>query len=287
MSSAIAPANDEAIRAWDGPLFDRFVEYRDLLVASLGEHGRVAMDLHPPAEGARVLDIGCGFGDTTQDLARLVGPGGSAVGLDCAPRFISTAEAENAEPNCRFMVADLQAHTFSETFDYAYSRMGTMFFANPVVALRNVAAALAPGGQLVMVVWRRREDNECFYRPERIVKRHLEKPDDSEEPTCGPGPFSMAGADTVSDVLQHAGFTDVTLRRNDLDVMIGDNLQRAIDLVLAIGPGGEVVRLLGDRADHALPQIRADLEQGMAEFVTEDGRLLAPSSTWIVSATKP
>ena len=112
-----------------------------------------------------------------------------------------------------------------------------MFFANPVVALRNVAAAMAPGGRIVSVVWRRREDNEWIYRAELAVKRYLEKPDDSDEPTCGPGPFSMSGADTVTDVYQHAGFTDVTLRRVDLDMLIGDSLQRAIDLNLALARG--------------------------------------------------
>jgi len=63
-------------------------------------------------------------------------------------------------------------------------------------------------------------------------------------------------------------------------------MQRAIDLNLALGPGAEVVRLLGDRADHAIPQIRADLEAELAEFVREDGTLRAPSSTWVISAVK-
>jgi SAM-dependent methyltransferase len=268
-------------------LFDRFLEFRDLMVGGLGRHGQIAMDAFPPATGGRVLDIGCGFGDTTQELARRVGPDGRALGLDAAARFIAAAGEENSEPNCSFVVADLQAHTFTETFDYAFSRMGTMFFANPVVALRNVAAGMAPGGRIVSVVWRRREDNEWIYRAELAVKKYLSKPDDSDEPTCGPGPFSMAGADTVSDIYQHAGFTDICLRRVDLDMLIGDSMQRAIDLNLALGPGAEVVRLLGDRAEHAIPQIRADLEAALKEFVADDGRLYGPSSTWVITATKP
>jgi ubiquinone/menaquinone biosynthesis C-methylase UbiE len=96
-----------------------------------------------------VLDIGCGFGDTTQRLARLVGPDGSALGVDVAPRFIETAQAEAAQAavdNVRFMVGDVQAIELEERFDYAFSRFGTMFFASPVAALRNVRVALTPGG---------------------------------------------------------------------------------------------------------------------------------------------
>ena len=73
-----------------------------------------------------------------------------------------------------------------------------MFFANPVWALRNVREALVPGGRLVMVVWRRRTDNDWLYRAQTIVERIVERPEEYDEPTCGPGPFSMADADTTS-----------------------------------------------------------------------------------------
>ena len=87
-SAAISPANAEAIEAWDGPLFERFVKYRHIVVEGLKQFGDEAMRLHPPESSARVLDIGCGFGDTTQQLAALVGADGFAVGVDAAPRFI-------------------------------------------------------------------------------------------------------------------------------------------------------------------------------------------------------
>jgi SAM-dependent methyltransferase len=236
-----------------------------------------------------VLDVGCGFGDTTQRIAGMVGPTGEAVGVDAAANFIETARRETAEQgvaNARFDVVDVQAGDLGGPYDMAFSRFGTMFFANPVAALRNVRGALKEGGRLTMVVWRRREDNVWMYRAQQIVEGIVERPEEYDEPTCGPGPFSMAGADTTSDILMHAGFTDVTFRRNDLDMLSGDSMERAIGLVLALGPGAEVVRLLGDRATHALPQIRAELEEGLAEFVQPDGSLRAPSSTWIVSAAK-
>ena len=77
--------NAEAIAAWDGPLFDRFVRFRDIVTTGLGGHGDEALRLYPPQVGERVLDIGCGFGDTTQQIAALVGPDGEAVGVDAAP----------------------------------------------------------------------------------------------------------------------------------------------------------------------------------------------------------
>src|SRR3954454_17358922 len=91
--------NAEAIQAWDGPLFDRFVQFRDILTTGLGVHGVEALRLNPPQEGQRVLDIGCGFGDTTQDIAAMVGPSGEAVGVDAAANFIelATQEADEAK----------------------------------------------------------------------------------------------------------------------------------------------------------------------------------------------
>src|SRR5688572_28864894 len=147
----VSSANVEAIEAWDGPLFDRFVKYRHIVVAGLKQFGDAAMQAYPPPAGGRVLDIGCGFGDTTQQLAGLVGEDGTAVGVDAAPRFIEAARAEAEEAgvaNVRFDVVDVEVSSFAERFDYAFSRMGTMFFANPVAALRHVREALVPGGRL-------------------------------------------------------------------------------------------------------------------------------------------
>jgi SAM-dependent methyltransferase len=282
--------NAEAIEAWDGPLYDRFVRFRHIVTKGLGDHGDAALRLVPPQEGDRVLDVGCGFGDTTQQIAELVGPSGEAVGVDAAERFIETARAEADEAgvaNASFLVADVQTTKFDGPFDMAFSRMGTMFFVSPVAALRNVREALAPGGKLVMVVWRRREDNLWLYRAQQIVEDIVQKPEDYDDPTCGPGPFSMANADTTSDILVHAGFTDISLTRCDLELMGGTDLDEALDLVMSIGPAGEILRLQGDRAAHLHGQVETALREGMAEFVRDDGELWAPASTWIVTAARP
>jgi hypothetical protein len=97
----------------------------------------------------------------------------------------------------------------------------------------------------------------------------------------------MAGADTTSDILVHSGFTDISLTRCDLPLMAGTTLDEAIDLVMSIGPAGEILRLQGDRAAHLLPQVDAALREGLAEYVRDDGTVWAPASTWIVTATAP
>ena len=282
-------ANAEAIEAWDGPLFDRFLRFRHIVTTGLGAHGEEALRLVPPRPGQRVLDIGCGFGDTTQRIAELVGPDGEAVGVDAAPRFIDLARDEAAEAgisNVRFLAADVQTVEFEERFDLAFSRMGTMFFANPVAALRNVRAALAPGGKLVMVVWRDRTDNAWLYKAQQIVEGIVSRPEEYDEPTCGPGPFSMANADTTSGVLLHAGFDEITLRRCDIPILVGRDVDEAIDLVMSIGPAGEILRLAGDRAAHLHDQVNRELREGLDEFNGPDG-VRAPASTWIVTASVP
>jgi ubiquinone/menaquinone biosynthesis C-methylase UbiE len=285
----VVAENEEATEAWNGPLFDVWSDYEEIVVANARAHGDAALAIHPPKPGDRVLDIGCGLGDSTVQIAEMVGSEGHAHGVDVAERMVERARADAAETgveNVTFEALDVQAVTFDDPYDYAFGRLGTMFFANPVAALRNVREGLVPGGRLNMVVWRRKLDNEWLHRAELIVEQFLDRPEEYEEPTCGPGPFSMANADTVSDMLTHAGFEQISLTRHDLKIKIGNDLGQAVDVVMAIGPAGEVLRLWGDRVDEIRPKVRAALLDGMADMATEDG-VFAGSSTWGVSAVAP
>jgi hypothetical protein len=161
-----------------------------------------------------------------------------------------------------------------------------MFFANPVVAMRNIRQALVPGGRLVMVVWRRRTDNEWVYRAQTIVEKIITRPESYDEPTCGPGPFSMADADTTTGILAHAGYTDITLQRCDAPIRIGRDMNEAIDFLMALGPAGEILRLQGERAAHLRQPVRDALRAGLASLVTPSG-VLGRASSWIVTATTP
>jgi ubiquinone/menaquinone biosynthesis C-methylase UbiE len=283
----VATGNEEALEAWNGVLFDRFVEYKHLIVDGLAKHGEHAILRCPPQEGDRVLDVGCGFGDATQRLATIVGPTGSALGVDIAPRFIEFSREDAAQAgveNATFAVHDVQSTPFEETFDYAFSRFGTMFFASPVAALRNVSRALVPGGMLCMVVWRRKLDNPWMYRAEEVVKPYLE---DAEEETdqahCGPGPFSMANADTTSQILLGAGFTDIAFQRCDVPYRFGTDVAEAVEFNMAIGPAAEAIRFAPNRAKELRELLVTQLTEALREFETPDG-VIAGSSTWIVTA---
>jgi hypothetical protein len=143
-----------------------------------------------------------------------------------------------------------------------------------------------PGGRLGICVWRRREDNPWLYRPQTIVEGIVERPQEYDEPTCGPGPFSMADADTTSQILLLAGFTEVAFTRCDLPILMGRDVEEAIDLVMALGPAGELLRLAGDRAAHLHEPVRQALREGLAELAGPDG-VRALASTWIATAVAP
>jgi ubiquinone/menaquinone biosynthesis C-methylase UbiE len=279
-------ANAGAIEAWDGVLFDKFSRFREVLTTGLGAHGTAALARHRPPEGAHVLDIGCGFGDATIEIARLVGPRGRATGVDAARNFVEEARRgarELKSENIDYFAADVQVDDLRGPYAYAFSRFGTMFFAAPVAALRNTRKSLAPGASLVMVVWRRREDNPWTHAAELAVSEIIPPVDHGDEPTCGPGPFSMAGADMVSSQLIAAGFEEVCFERHDADICIGKDLEDALEFAKALGPAGELIRLAAAQGIQETERVDRALRTALLPYVKPNG-VYAPSSTWFVTA---
>lgn len=288
-SDAALGPNQEAIEAWNTVLFDKFVRFRHTLTQGLAAHGDAALARHSPAPGSRVLDIGCGFGDTSLAIAQMVGPKGQAVGVDAAARFIERARADAAAAhagNVRFEVRDVENDQLGGPYDLAFARFGTMFFANPVAALRNISSSLKPGGKLCMVVWRKREDSPAVYLAQQIVEALLPKVDKGDAVTCGPGPFSMAGADLVSTQLIAAGYERIAFERNDAPISVGRDLDDALEFAMAMGPAGELLRLAGDVGEALRPHVTSALREAFAPFVKPDGVWLM-SSTWIITARLP
>lgn len=282
------PANAEAIEAWNTVLFDKFTRFRAIASGALGAHGDPAIDRLPFTPGQRIVDIGCGFGDTTLELGRRVGSRGLVIGVDAAPRFIEVAQREaSGIDQVRYRVADVQTASLEGgPFDVAFSRMGTMFFAQPVAALRNIARSLTPEGILSMIVWRRREANACFYVAEQIVRSILPPEPVIDAPTCGPGPFSMADPDLVSDQLVAAGFRDVTFRRSDAELHLGRDLNAAVEFSLTLGPAGELFRLAGPEGEARRPELTAALLAAFSAYLTPNDGVRVPSSTWHITARK-
>ena len=282
--------NDIVIEAWNTVLYDKFVRFKHLLVAGLAGHSDELLRRNLYTQGTRVLDVGCGFGDSTIRIARAVGARGEALGVDCADNFVRAAEREAAAagvPNARFFTADVQTDDLRGPYDYAFARFGTMFFMMPGVALRNIRAALKPGGILTQIVWRNREDNPWLHDAELKVREIVPvvSHEDTDQVHCGPGPFSMAGADMVSSMLASAGYTGITFERFDTDICIGRDLDDAIEFAMALGPAGEIIRLAGAEGERLRPTVAAALRQTLARYVRNDG-VWAPSSTWFISARR-
>lgn len=283
--------NDVIIEAWNTILFDKFSRFKHLLVQGLAGHSDEALKRHPHPRDARVLDVGCGFGDSTVRIAASVGLGGEAVGVDCAPRFIDAAARDAAQAgvgNARFFTADVQWDDLRGPYDRAFARFGTMFFSMPGAAMRNIRKALVPGGEFTMIVWRRREDNPWLHDAELRVKEIVPvvSHEDTDQVHCGPGPFSMAGPDMVSDILRGAGFDRITFERFDTDICIGRDLDEAIQFSMALGPAGEIIRLAGEEGVRRTEQVIDALRETLGMYERPDG-VWAPSSTWFVSARNP
>src|SRR3954447_1796644 len=116
-----ASHNAIPIEAWNTILFDKFCRFRYVLTHGLSAHSEYAFAVKPYPRSARVLDVGCGFGDTTIRIAEQVGAKGQAVGVDCAPRFIELARTElPASPPLQpsFFVADVEVDALNGPYDY-------------------------------------------------------------------------------------------------------------------------------------------------------------------------
>ena len=163
--------------------------------------------------------------------------------------------------NARFKVDDVQTAHLGERFNLAFSQFGTMFFANPFAALRNVRRSLAPGGKLVMVAWRSKAENEWLYRAQTITERFLARPQEYDAPTCGPGPFSMADADTTSGMLTAAGFDHISPGDVTCQSRSARTSATQSSFAMSLGPAGEILRLAGERVTHRHGPIAEALHQ--------------------------
>jgi SAM-dependent methyltransferase len=229
----------------------------------------------------RVLDIGCGTGQTTREAARMAWAG-SALGVDSSAPAIERArklaQAEGLR-NVTFEPADAQAHSFAQGyFDLAISRFGTMFFDDPVAAFGNIARALRPAGRLVMVVWRAHDRNEW----DVAIHQALAGPDGPTAAVAGegPDPFSLADPTTVEGILRAAGFADIGLTDVDEPVYYGPDTAAALDWVRGFASTNEFLKPLDPTA---AARALARLRDALAARMSDEG-VWFDSRAWIVTA---
>jgi ubiquinone/menaquinone biosynthesis C-methylase UbiE len=287
----LSPATEDTpfVQFWNDVLAPKFIRFKHILVDGLTQHSEAVFPSLPVRPGDRVLDVGCGFGDTAIKLANLVGPEGEVVGIDCCDAFLDYARKDveaKGLTNISFMRGDAEVALPADNFDFVFARFGTMFFANPVAGLRNMRKALRPGGRMVHIVWRRRADNPWLSMAKDVVIQFLPEPG-ADAQTCGPGPFSMSDQETVTAMMKAAGYEGIEFRRVDAPVLVGRDIQDAIDFQLAIGPAGEVFREAGAEAEDKRRVIEAALAKAIKRQTLAADGIVMDSSSWVISATNP
>jgi ubiquinone/menaquinone biosynthesis C-methylase UbiE len=294
MSNAATPEtatmdDTEFVRFWNEVLAPKFIRFKHVLVDGLTQHSEAIFPSLPVRTGDRVLDVGCGFGDTAIKLAQLVGPEGEVVGIDCCDAFLDYARKDieaRGLTNVSLVRGDAEVALPTNQYDFVFSRFGTMFFANPVAGLRNMRKALRPGGRMVHIVWRDRADNPWLSMAKDVVLRFLPEPGEDAQ-TCGPGPFSMSDEPTVRAMMTAAGYDQIEFRRVDAPVLVGVDVADAIAFQLAIGPAGEVFRETGDEAEQKRAEIEAALADAINRQKIEAEGIVMDSSSWVISAINP
>ena len=281
---AVAFANIEQAEFWS-QFAPTWLELEDQLEEVGGPPGELAMDRLELLPGHKVVDLGCGTGRTTLELASRVGPGGQAVGVDISAEMLARGRERAARlgiRNVEFVHADIQVHDFGESrFDAAYSRFGVMFFTDPVTAFANVGRALCPGGVLSFVCWQGVFDNEWMLIPGAAVAEVI----GSLPPMPGPGepgPFSLADPGRVRAVLEAAGFGSVTITPHADHIVISED--QIPEVAVASARAGGVREALRDADDHTRQRALAAIEQALRGRV-QDGEVRASRGVLLVAAS--
>lgn len=275
-------ANADQIAYWNALAGETWAALQDRLDRQIEPLGLEAIAALDPRPGERILDIGCGCGQTSLELAQRAG---AVTGADISEPMLTVARRRAAEAGAdiAFLVADAQTHAFEPaSFDAAFSRFGVMFFEDPPAAFANVARALKPGGRLAFVCWRPMAENAWMSAPFAAALPHLptEALPPPPDPTA-PGPFAFADPDRVRGILAKAGFADVEIRGHDRKVG-GNDLETTVALSLRVGPLGALLREQPQLKDTVVAAIR----EALAPHAGPDGVFL-PSATWIVTARRP
>jgi SAM-dependent methyltransferase len=277
MSQALS--NSDQVEFWNGDAGQRWVAQQERLDAMLEDIGAAALRAAAVKPDEHVLDIGCGCGKTSLELADIVGAKGRVLGADISAPMLAHAKSRiGARPQLAFMHADASTHRFEPSFDLVFSRFGVMFFADPDVAFANLRKALKPSGRLAFVCWREPRENDWVRIPIAAAREHV-----PPQPPLGPedpGPFAFANPGRVRRILANGGFDVITMRPFDTQMPMGDSLDDAVDYLQEFGP---VSRLLKE----ATSRQREGAVKAMREVLAPYAKSLPvklTAATWLVTA---
>jgi SAM-dependent methyltransferase len=282
-----AGPNAEQITYWSDTAGPKWVALEDMLDGQIRDLGEATMDRVEIGRGERTLDVGCGTGQTSLELARRVGPMGRVLGVDVsAPMLARARERARAvgADNVAFLGADAQTHDFEPAAaDVCFSRFGVMFFAAPDAAFANLCRALRPTGRLGFVCWQQLPDNPWMMVPLVAAAAHITLP--PPPAPDAPGPFSFADQGRVRGILERAGFADVTFEDHRTTLTIGGDgpLDQAVDFLLqGVGPTSAAMR----QADPALrATVSTAVRDALQPFHTPQGVRMA-CAAWLVTARR-
>ncbi len=274
-------SNDNAkqIEYWNGPTGVRWAGRQDIVDRTLKSIGDALMSFAAPVSGMHVLDVGCGAGTTTLQLAAAVAPG-TATGVDISAPMLAVARsrANAAGSHIEFIEADASAHRFVAEFDLVFSRFGVMFFADPFAAFTHIRTALKPGGKLAFVCWRPFRENAWAFAP-YAAALDLLPPQEPPVPHA-PGPFGLADGERLKSILAQSGYRNVRVARFDTVMNMGATVEEAANEALNIGPLAHASRDLGEALRE---KIRERAGEALAKFETPAG-ITPPASCWLVGA---
>jgi SAM-dependent methyltransferase len=280
---AQACANAAQAAEWDGPAGAHRTRHAAVFDAETRPHNERFRAAAGVAPRDRVLDVGCGTGQTTRDAASSA-VAGRALGIDLSAQMLDHARRISREEglaNVSFLQADAQVHRLPPgSFEVGISRFGTMFFAGPVAAFSNIGRALSPGGRLVLMVWQARERNQWSTAIRDALKGDNPVP---PPPTDGPHPFSLADPDVAGGILAAAGFTEISFTDVHEPVYYGPDPAVAFDVVRGLRSTRDLLAgLEAVEAERALDRLRATLAAHRAP-----GGVLFDARTWIIAARRP
>ena len=270
-------SNTEQLRAWDGDEGAYWAAHADHFDRSAIPYHRRLLAAAAIRDGDRVLDIGCGTGQTTL-LAARAATNGSALGVDLSSHMLAyaTPRRRRGRRQCVLRAGRRAIHPFeTAAFDVAISNTGATFFGDLVAGLTNIGRALRPGGRLALLTWQPLPNNEWVreFTGALAAGRDIPAP-----PPDAPSPFALSDPDRVRTILTSAGFTDIELEGTSEGMWFGTDADDAYQFVLGL-LGWMLEGLDDDGRARALDALRSL----MATHETADG-VMFDSAVWVIRA---